>query len=148
MANTTESDPGLHKTAGYVFDDIEGSEGFFDNDKLRPLYCLWDKLAAKYAKYSDRMAFELLNEIVDPGVALKWNALAKRAMETIRKYSKDAYILVGGINYNSVLSVPQLDPPMDDKIVYNFHCYDPRFSHTSPHTGRILCQRASIRSIR
>ena len=78
------------------------------------------------------MAFELLNEIVDPGVALKWNALAKRAMETIRKYSKDAYILVGGINYNSVLSVPQLDPPMDDKIVYNFHCYDPQlFTHQS-----------------
>ena len=123
----------LHKTAGYVFDDIEGSEGFFDNDKLKDRFiALWDKLAAKYAKYSDRMAFELLNEIVDPGVALKWNALAKRAMETIRKYSKDAYILVGGINYNSVLSVPQLDPPMDDKIVYNFHCYDPQlFTHQS-----------------
>ena len=77
-----------------------------------------------------------MNEIVDPGVALKWNALAKRAMETIRKYSKDAYILVGGINYNSVLSVPRdliRRWMIRSYIISTAMIRD--FSHTSPHTG-------------
>jgi hypothetical protein len=27
--------------------------------------------------------------------------------------------------YNSVMTVEQLDVPVDDKVVYNFHCYEP-----------------------
>ncbi len=124
----------LHKTAGYVFDDLEYSSGFFQDEALQERFLkLWDDLAARYAeKYADRLVFEILNEIVDPNVAKEWNALAKRAMLVIRKYSKDIKILVGGINYNNVLSVQLLDPPMDENIVYNFHCYDPQiFTHQS-----------------
>ena len=123
----------LHKTAGYVFDDPEYSKNFFQNEKLHERFLsLWDELARRYVKYADRLAFELLNEIVDPDVAKEWNALAKRAMLVIRRYSADIKILVGGVNYNNVLSVPLLDAPLDENIVYNFHCYDPQlFTHQS-----------------
>ena len=43
----------------------------------------------------------------------------------IREIAPDTYIVVGGVCYNNVLSVKLLDKPYDDKIVYNFHCYEP-----------------------
>ena len=33
-------------------------------------------------------------------------------------------------HYHNVLSVPLLEPPSDDRIAFNFHCYDPHiFTH-------------------
>ena len=43
-------------------------------------------------------------------------------------------ILVGSYWNNSVSAVKDLDAPYDDKIVYNFHCYDPlEFTHQHAH---------------
>ena len=54
----------------------------------------------------------------------------RKAIETIRPIAPDTWILVGGVRYNAVTSVPTLDMPCDDKIVYNFHCYEPLiFTH-------------------
>lgn len=92
--------------------------------------CLWDKLAARYGKYSDFVAFDLLNEIVDPDVAEIWNALALRAVERIRRVTKETDLLIGGARYNSIMSVKDLILPPDEHIVYSFHCYEPiLFTH-------------------
>ncbi len=46
------------------------------------------------------------------------------------KESQKPYIFVGGVCYSSIISIPWLDVPLDDHIVYNFHCYEPMiFSH-------------------
>ncbi len=123
----------LHKTAGYAFDVRTGEDpdAFFKDEKLQQRFIrLWEEFAKRFGKYHEMLAFELLNEIVNPDVYKEWNAIAKRAVETIRRYAQNSYILVGGVNYNSVRSIPQLDLPYDEKIVYNFHCYEPLvFTH-------------------
>ncbi len=124
----------LHKTFGYTFDPLEkemDKEAFFSNAGDQERFCaLWDRLSARYAKDADIVAFELLNEIVSYRVADAWNRVADRAVRVIRKNAPEAYILVGGVCYNSVTTVPLLEKPLDDRVVLNFHCYDPMiFTH-------------------
>lgn len=116
----------LHKTAGYVFDDSEYSASFFHNAKLQERFMkLWDKLSARYGQYSDHVAFELLNEVVDPDVADIWNSMIEEVIQRIRKNAPDTWILVGGTRSNSIITLKDLKAPYDDKIAFNFHCYEP-----------------------
>ncbi len=63
-------------------------------------------------------------------VADAWNAVAGRFIRMMRNIVPDAWLIIGGVCYNNVLSVPLLDLPLDDRIVYNFHCYEPMiFTH-------------------
>lgn len=121
----------LHKTAGYSFDDGEAESGFFESKALQErFYQLWERLAERFGGYYSRVAFELLNEVTDKAYLETWNCVAKTCVERIRKIAPDVQILVGGYWNNSVLSVPDLPMPFDDKIVYNFHCYEPLvFTH-------------------
>lgn len=121
----------LHKTAGYIFDDHENCRGFFEDTGLQDRFInIWDKLSKRYGSLSDMMAFELLNEVVDENVAEIWNELAERAIKTVRVNAPDVWILVGGTRNNSIVSIKELRAPYDDKIVFNFHCYEPLiFTH-------------------
>ncbi|HOO79684.1 MAG TPA: cellulase family glycosylhydrolase [Lachnospiraceae bacterium] len=121
----------LHKTAGYVFDDFENCNSFFNDEELRKrFFAIWKEFASRYGQYHDRLAFELLNEIVDPNVSDEWNQIAKQTIVLIRIYAPDSHILVGGVLNNSVTTLRGLDMPYDDKIIYNFHFYDPLiFTH-------------------
>jgi aryl-phospho-beta-D-glucosidase BglC (GH1 family) len=123
----------LHKTAGYSFDEFETSTGFFENEKLQSRFtALWEELAQRYGQYEDRLAFELLNEIVDPEVAVLWNQIAKRTIKVIRHYAPTIRILIGGVRNNSIDSLKMLDMPYDENIVYTFHYYEPLiFTHQS-----------------
>lgn len=118
----------LHKTLGYMFDlgAVANPDLFFEDVKLQDDFItIWRTLAWRYGKYADMLAFELLNEIVNPAYTQVWNEIAARAIKEIRTIAPDTYIIVGGVNYNSVAAVPLLDAPADDKIVYTFHCYEP-----------------------
>ncbi len=121
----------LHKTAGYSFDKGEGEFGFFDSEPLQERFMkLWDGIAERYAVSDGTIAFELLNEVTDQSFSEKWNKLIRSTIERIRKIAPDTYILVGGYWNNSPDAVPDLDAPYDDKVIYNFHCYDPlNFTH-------------------
>ncbi len=121
----------LHKTAGFSFDDGEQEFGFFENkDYQERFYKLWEKFANKYAKYADTVSFELLNEVTDQSFCNEWNRIATECIARIRKISKDVKILVGGYWNNSVSSVKDINVPIDENIVFNFHCYDPLvFTH-------------------
>ena len=56
--------------------------------------------------------------------------IIKNCIERIRRIAPDTYILVGGYWQNSPDAVPDLEVPYDDKVIYNFHCYDPlMFTH-------------------
>lgn len=121
----------LHKTAGYVFDDSTYSADFFHNQQLQDRFVnLWIKLANRFGKYSDHVAFELLNEVVDASCADWWNEISARAIKAIREIAPDVWLILGGTRNNSVVSVKELGAPYDEKIVYNFHCYEPLiFTH-------------------
>ena len=67
----------------------------------------------------------MLQEVADA-----WNKIASEYIRMMRQIVPDSYIVIGGVCYNSVTTVPLLDIPLDEKIVYNFHCYEPAvFTH-------------------
>ncbi len=123
----------LHKTYGYTFDPLDNGdlEEFFHNEELQARFIkLWKEFARRYGSHSDTVAFELLNEIVSPSVSDAWNEIANRTIEAIREDAKDTYVIFGGVCYNNVNSVKLLAKPYDDKVVYNFHFYEPlAFTH-------------------
>ena len=123
----------LHKTLGYIFDDAEYSSDFFSNEKLQErFYSTWDNLSSRFAKDSDIVMFELLNEVTHFEYAEKWNEVALRCIGVIRKNAPTAKILYGGVGYSAVSAVKLLEMPVDENIVYNVHCYEPLvFTHQS-----------------
>lgn len=122
----------LHKTVGYSFAADEHESGLFDeNSKYEAVFLkLWQEFTDRYAKYEDMLCFELLNEVTDQSYSPKWNALAKKAIIQIRKTAPTIKILVGSYWNNHVAAVKDMDPPYDENVVYNFHCYEPLiFTH-------------------
>lgn len=120
----------LHKTAGFVFDD-ESDTSFFRSEKLiEQFIALWKELASRYGRYSEKLAFELLNEVVNESDNAPWMKIAERTVAEIRRFAPDIKILVGSYMNNSVLTVKHIAQPFDENIVYNFHCYEPLlFTH-------------------
>lgn len=120
----------LHKTAGFSFDSGEKEEGFFSSPAYQErFYTLWERLAESFAD-PDRVAFELLNEITDRTFITSWNRIAAECIARIRRVAPRSLILVGSYWNNSADAVPELDKPADDRVIYNFHCYDPlAFTH-------------------
>ena len=125
----------LHKTAGFSFDKGENETGFFDSPAYQErFYKIWEELARRYTHFFDgtknKICFELLNEVTDQAFCKKWNAIAHTCIERIRAIAPTTKILVGSYWNNSLAAVKDLDPPYDENIVYNFHCYDPlEFTH-------------------
>lgn len=122
----------LHKTAGFSFDNYGESEsGFFESEQLQErFYRLWEEFAKRYGKLSERVAFELLNEVTEKEYINAWNKVAAECIKRIRVYAPDTLIFVGSYWNNSAEAVPDLDKPFDDKVIYNFHCYEPlKFTH-------------------
>ncbi|MBQ8825242.1 MAG: cellulase family glycosylhydrolase [Ruminococcus sp.] len=118
----------LHKTYGYSFDPLDKTDKkiFFYNKKIQErFYTLWKRIAVRYKGLSYMVAFELLNEIVEPEVAEEWNKIALNAIHEIHKIAPDTWIIFGGTMYNSVLSVPSLAVPDDKKVAFTFHSYEP-----------------------
>ena len=90
----------LHKTYGYTFDPLDDAdkEIFFHDEALQNRFIkTWEEIAARYGKYHDMVAFELLNEIVSPNVVEEWNAIVKKVVPAIRKIAPDNYIVFGGV---------------------------------------------------
>lgn len=122
----------LHKTAGYSFDNYgENESGFFESNQLQErFYSLWKEIAKRYGKYSENVAFELLNEVTDKKYIDEWNRISNECIRRIRKIAPDTLILVGSYDNNSAPAVSALTAPYDDKVIYNFHCYEPlKFTH-------------------
>lgn len=124
----------LHECFGYSFDplkkDMDRKKFFYDEALQERFLHLWDEIAKAFGPYHDQVAFEPLNEVVLREVADAWNVLLGKYIKRMRRIAPDSYIVVGGVCYNNVLCVPLLDVPMDDRIVYNFHCYEPMiFTH-------------------
>lgn len=122
----------LHKTAGFSFDNYgENESGFFESAELQErFYRLWEQLAQRFSAYEDNVAFELLNEITDKDFIDEWNRISLECIKRIRKYAPHNLILLGSYWNNSAEAVKDLTKPFDDKVVYNFHSYDPlKFTH-------------------
>lgn len=127
----------LHKAKGYMFDSeaVPNADQFFEDESLQDrFYETWTRLITRYGKDKDIILYELLNEVVNPAYADKWNEIIDKAIDVIRAIVPDARIMYGGVHNNDVSSVPLLLPPRDENIVFTFHCYDPLcFTHQKAH---------------
>ena len=134
----------LHKTAGFSFDYGENESGFFENGKLQERFMrLWEEIARRFRNYSDMAAFELLNEVTEQRFIDTWNRVSQECIRRIRKYAPDTLILVGGYWNNSPEAVKDLAEPLDENVIYNFHCYAPlEFTHQGAHWTREIDQNA------
>ncbi len=121
----------LHKTYGYSFDVGEKQTGFFSEETYQErFYRLWEQFARRFGENCDMLAFELLNEVTDASVSPIWNRIADTCIRRIRAIAPTIPILVGGYWNNSIDALHDLALPLDENIIYNFHCYDPGlFTH-------------------
>lgn len=121
----------LHKTPGFSFDKGEQEAGFFENILFqKAFYTIWETMAVRYGSLHERVVFELLNEVTEERFLPAWKRISRECVCIIRKYAPDTCILLGSWNWNSARTLPDLDPPYDDKVVYNFHFYEPLcFTH-------------------
>ena len=124
----------LHECYGYSFDplkkDMDRRKFFYDQALQDRFFALWEKIARRFCSYPDQVAFEPLNEVVLFEVRDAWNEILRKYIKLIRSIAPQSYIVVGGVFYNSVMTVDWLSVPVDAKIVYNFHCYEPTiFTH-------------------
>ena len=123
----------LHKTLGYSFDAGEDKNNFFANEKLHAhFYALWEEFSKRYVKYEDMLAFELLNEVTEKEYLPAWKRVSRACVRRIRALAPEMYVLLGSYCWNSARTLPELDPPYDDHVIYNFHFYEP---HTFTHQG-------------
>lgn len=126
----------LHECHGYSFDPMKKDDKkqfFYNEEHMTRFLSLWENIAKRFGKY-DFIAFEPLNEVVPFDVIDAWNALLARYIKLIRSICPTTYLVIGGVCYNSVGTVKFLDIPVDEYIVYNFHCYEPMvFTHQGAH---------------
>jgi endoglucanase len=91
---------------------------------------LWDQIAVHYAKYPQRLRFELLNEPRSPMTAAEWNRLLRRAQYVVRSSNPLRDVLVGPASMNTIEALPDLELPDDHHLVVTIHYYDPfPFTH-------------------
>ena len=124
----------LHECYGYSFDplkkDMDRRKFFYDQALQDRFFALWEKIARRFCGYPDQVAFEPLNEVVLFEVRDAWNEILRKYIKLIRSIAPQSFIIVGGVFYNSVMTVDWLSVPVDSKVVYNFHCYEPTiFTH-------------------
>lgn len=128
----------LHKAPGFGWDEQErrARTEMFCGDAVMEgrFYTLWEALAQRFGQYADRVVFELLNELTDVAFTDEWNRISGECIRRIRVHAPETLILVGGHTYNIPAAVPTLAAPADERVLYNFHCYDPQpFTHQGAH---------------
>lgn len=124
----------LHECFGYSFDPLKihmDRKKFFYDEALQARFLkLWQEIARRFRDYPEQVAFEPLNEVVLWEVVDAWNLLIRKYIETVRAIAPRSWLVIGGVCYNNVMAVKLLEPPYDDRVVYNFHCYEPTvFTH-------------------
>ncbi len=115
----------LHKAPGYAFDALDESSLFGSRPLQERFLGLWEEIARRFAgRMDDRLAFELLNEIVLPD-SEPWNALVREAAARIRAFDPQRLIVIGGNHYNAADELKNLALLDDPNVLYTFHFYSP-----------------------
>ncbi len=118
----------LHKAVGN-YCDIAESVSLMDDAGLQERFiALWLEIERRYQDKPE-LVFELLNEVrdIDPD---RWNDLAQRTIEAIRKRNPAREIIVGSTRWNSAGTLKHLRLHDDENVIYTFHMYEPsEFTH-------------------
>ena len=113
----------MHSAPGFSFGSYEVST-LFKNRSQQEIYIkLWETIALRY-KNEKHIAFDLLNELVLPSPE-PWNKLVRECIASIRKIDTERLLIFGGINYNSIFTLKDIEVQDDENIAYTFHFYEP-----------------------
>jgi len=98
-------------------------------DIYRILLPVWRQIAERYRDRSEFIIYEILNEPHGIDAAV-WAEIQGRVVEAIREIDATRYIIVGGVDFNSIDRLFDLPTYPFDNIIYTFHFYDPYlFTH-------------------
>lgn len=90
----------------------------------KPLVKIWPQLASRYKNKSQKLVYEILNE--PHGItSVTWNNIQQKVIDGIRNLNDNHYIIVGGVDYNSISKLNEIKNFSDKKLIYTFHFYDP-----------------------
>ena len=118
----------LHKTQGFSFDKGEREAGFFESEEYQEkFYAIWECFSRRWGDRADRVAFELLNEVTEREYLPAWKHISRECVRRIRLAAPETPVLLGSYHWNSARTLPELDAPYDDHVIYNFHFYEPHF---------------------
>jgi len=92
---------------------------------------MWAALSTHYAKWSDHVLFELLNEPFGEMTVDRWNDLLALTVPVIRATNPTRWLVIGSGEYNAAGTIEKLRlPPHDRRIIATFHFYEPfHFTH-------------------
>ncbi len=92
---------------------------------------IWDQVARHYARASDSVCLEILNEPTARLSGGVWNSLLSEALAVVRKSNPRRMIVVGPAAWNGIGALPALKlPEADRRLIVTVHCYSPfRFTH-------------------
>jgi len=98
-----------------------------DIDKI--LIPVWSQIAQRYRNRSEYVIYEILNE--PHGISdSRWGEIQGMAIDAIRRFDQNRWIIVGGTDYNSIGKLSALPLYTDKRLIYTFHFYDPfLFTH-------------------
>jgi endoglucanase len=97
---------------------------------LPRLVGIWEQLAARYQAAPESVYFELCNEPTHQVPAAVWNQAASELVKTVRKTNPTRAIIIGTVNWNSVLPINTLVLPEDRNLIATVHYYHPmEFTH-------------------
>lgn len=103
-----------------------------DANTVSKVAAYWKAVAGFFKKYPPgKICFEVYNEPHASAGRLTtqqynwWQNVQGRFIAAIRSVTPDHYIIVGGEGWNSIDGLKQLQPYAQQKIIYNFHFYEP-----------------------
>ncbi len=94
------------------------------------LLSLWQQVMTRYQDSDpERLFFELYNEPHTIG-AERWQVLVEFLVEELRPIVPEHTFIIGGVDYNSIAGLFELQPLADPNIIYTIHFYEPfLFTH-------------------
>lgn len=116
------------------------ADTFTPVDIEKILVPVWTQLATRYKDATDYIVYEIMNEPHGIDIDL-WNAIIARMFKLIRSIDRKHWIILGGADWNSTAAMKTLPDFKDDKVIYNFHFYDP---HTFTHQGARWCHMERV----
>lgn len=92
---------------------------------------LWKQIAEHFAPFDEGLQFELYNEPNTKHTAADWNLNLAGALKEVRAHNPTRAVHIGGVQWNRVSTLKDLQLPADDRhIILHIHYYSPfHFTH-------------------
>ena len=102
------------------------------------LFPVWSQIAGYFKNRSEYFIYEIFNE--PHGISARdWGRIQGDVIEAIRRIDQKHWIVVGGVDFNSINALSSLPKYNDQKLLYTFHFYDPFiFTHQGVESANSL----------